>query len=52
MALMAESQTGKHAYYDQYGNRYLFVSHKEYNHYLVHKMMSWILSNHSYKISV
>ena len=44
MELLAESQTGKYAYYDEYGNRHLFISIKEHKHYIVQKTIEWIMN--------
>ena len=43
MTLLAESQTGKHAYYNEYGDRFLFESHHEYRHYIAMRTMAWLL---------
>lgn len=43
MQLLMESQTGKSAYYDDYGNRYLF-SKKQYRHYIIIKTIKWLLN--------
>lgn len=45
MQLLAESQTGKYAYYDEYGNRHLFYSHKEHRYYIISETIRW-LSNY------
>lgn len=44
MTLLSESQTGKCAYYDEYGNRYLFESNRHYKHYLILRTINWLLN--------
>lgn len=52
MTLMAESQTGKHAFYDEWGNRHLFASHREYRWYMIQMTMAWLLGCCSYPIGL
>jgi len=43
MRFLAESPTGKGAYYDEWGNRYLFGSAREHRHYLILRTIEWLL---------
>lgn len=50
MILLAESQTGKYAYYDEYGNRYLFESHKAYRYYVIQATIEWLTDHCGYRL--
>ncbi len=43
MQILAESQTGKCAYYDDYGNRHLFAGEREHRHHLVMRTIMWLV---------
>jgi hypothetical protein len=51
MTLLAESQTGKCAYYNEYGDRYLFESPRAHRHYIVMMTIAWLLGYCSYPLN-